>query len=671
MDSIKTQNDQPSNDQSTTVVHGLTSNRWKKIMTSMKRNISDPPLTLEAHNINYHIDPSKNTWTQRFVNVEMPWEWTTETNVRRKVLNDISFSVTSAHLLAILGGSGSGKTSLLNVLSQRADMSGVSGSVLIDGSKRDLEYMRDFSAYVMQDDFFMPQLTVTESLTFIAKLKLPSEFDKNDIKEQVNSLITELGLAHVANSKIGGEKVRGISGGERRRVSIAMQLLLDPKILFLDEPTSGLDSFTAYNLVEMLAKLAQKDKLVVMTIHQPRSNIFELFDQVMILTEGNIAYYGDAKRMSPYFESIGYKCPDHTNPCDFYVDIASLDRKSPRTEAESRKRVDKLIDAHRRNNVYARAYIFDGTEYDDIEAGFTPSSLVSSHDSASSKPPVVKHISTIQKFSVLTRRAILNHVEDYGFLLVQSLEALMMSLLLGVIFWQLQCDQDGVKDRFGLMFLIGGLYPYMIISDVIGDYCKEVPIFYREIQDGLYTVGPYFFSKILSELPEHSAFMILYSIPMYWMANLQADASLFFRVFGVTYMLVYCSRILSLFTAALMPSYQSAIFVTQAIYISCLLSSGYLVNMDNIMAGMKWFTNLSFTRWGYLGLCQTEMPGLNFTCTNLSSITCISTGEEALKSYSVDDYSVDIAVVAMWGWIFAFLMLFYICLKFIPQKPRD
>ncbi|RUS79955.1 hypothetical protein EGW08_012299 [Elysia chlorotica] len=140
-----------------------------------------------------------------------------------------------------------------------------------------------------------------------------------DGQHQVQAVIELMGLKHVAESRIGGAMIRGVSGGEKRRISIGLQLLKDPEILLLDEPTSGLDSFTARNLVSTLANLAhKKGKLVLMSVHQPRSDIVNMLDKIAILTGGQLAYLGTPSQMVPYFTGIGYTCPLNENPCDIY-----------------------------------------------------------------------------------------------------------------------------------------------------------------------------------------------------------------------------------------------------------------------------------------------------------------------------------------------------------------
>jgi ABC-type multidrug transport system ATPase subunit len=202
----------------------------------------------------------------------------------RVILNYVS-GFAKAQLLAILGPTASGKTCLLNALCNRIPYSRLSrleGEIIINGASSASKNISYVSAYVMQDDALFTYLTVEETLTLSAYFHFPPYTSKQNIQEAVSKTIRQLGLGKVSNSLIGGGKSRGISGGERKRVAIGKELITNPGIIFLDEPTSGLDSFQAQSVVESLKALATNGRLVITVIHQPRSSIFAMFDQVIL-----------------------------------------------------------------------------------------------------------------------------------------------------------------------------------------------------------------------------------------------------------------------------------------------------------------------------------------------------------------------------------------------------
>ena len=177
-------------------------------------------------------------------------------------------------------------------------------------------------------------MTVRECLEFAAKLKLPGSYHMK--MARVQELIQDLKLNKCQNTRIGGPLVKGVSGGERKRTSIGVELITDPSLIFLDEPTTGLDSFTATSVMEILGDLARKDgRTVISTIHQPNSDIFEMFDRLMLLARGKIIYFNEARLSVDYFASIGFQCPDLSNPADYFMTMMSIE--SIEMEAQSQR----------------------------------------------------------------------------------------------------------------------------------------------------------------------------------------------------------------------------------------------------------------------------------------------------------------------------------------------
>ena len=209
-------------------------------------------------------------------------------NAEEKVILDgVNGAVLPGQFLSIIGASGAGKTTLLNYLSGRLISTNLekSGEVLVNGVNRDqIRGFSAFSAYVQQDDILFQTMTVRECLEFAAKLKLPGTPQSKQMR--VENIIQELRLTKCQNTKIGGPLVKGVSGGERKRTSIGVELITDPYLVFLDEPTTGLDSFTATSVMETLKDLARTGRTIIQTIHQPNSDIFETMDRLTLLAKG-------------------------------------------------------------------------------------------------------------------------------------------------------------------------------------------------------------------------------------------------------------------------------------------------------------------------------------------------------------------------------------------------
>ena len=251
---------------------------------------------------------------------------TTKKFPSKTILDNVSGTVMPGQFLSIIGASGAGKTTLLNYLSGRLISKNLDkqGEIEINGVNRDnIKGFSAFSAYVQQDDILFQTLTVRECLEFAAKLKLPGTLQHK--LDRVDQIISELRLSKCQNTKIGGPLVKGVSGGERKRTSIGVELITDPSLIFLDEPTTGLDSFTATSVMETLKDLAMSGRTIVQTIHQPNSDIFEMFDRLMLLAKGKVIYFNEAKLAVDYFQNINYKCPELSNPADYFMSIMSIE----------------------------------------------------------------------------------------------------------------------------------------------------------------------------------------------------------------------------------------------------------------------------------------------------------------------------------------------------------
>lgn len=242
----------------------------------------------------------------------------------KQILNSLSGVAHPGEITAIMGASGAGKTTFLDILARKNKRGEVSGDFFVNGEKVGDVDFKAVVGFVDQEDTMLPTLTVHETILTSALLRLPRDMTKAAKEQRVTEVEKQLGIFHIKDSLIGSEegKGRGISGGEKRRVGIACELVTSPSILFLDEPTSGLDAYNAFNVIECLVTLAKDFKrTVIFTIHQPRSNIVALFDRLVLLAQGRPVYSGPFSQCQEYFDRIGYPCPLGFNIADFLVDL--------------------------------------------------------------------------------------------------------------------------------------------------------------------------------------------------------------------------------------------------------------------------------------------------------------------------------------------------------------
>lgn len=242
----------------------------------------------------------------------------------KTILSNIHAMAHPGEVTAIMGASGAGKTTFLDILARKNKRGTVSGHFLVNGEKVGDAAYKNVIGFVDQEDTMLPTLTVHETILTSALLRLPRSMGRAAKEQRVYEVEKQLGIHHIRDSLIGSEegKGRGISGGEKRRVGIACELVTSPSILFLDEPTSGLDAYNAFNVIECLVTLAKTyQRTVVFTIHQPRSNIVALFDRLILLAQGKTVYSGPFSQCQPYFDRIGYPCPPGFNIADYLVDL--------------------------------------------------------------------------------------------------------------------------------------------------------------------------------------------------------------------------------------------------------------------------------------------------------------------------------------------------------------
>nr|KAF6445733.1 hypothetical protein HJG63_000069 [Rousettus aegyptiacus] len=245
--------------------------------------------------------------------------------------------------MCILGSSGWGKTTLLDAMSRRLwHMGTLLRDVCVNGQ-----------ALRRDHDTLLSNLTAREMLRYTALLAIRGG-SSSYIQKKVEAVMAELSLSHMADQLIGNYDFGGLSNGERRRVSIAAQLLQDPSIMLFDEPTTGLDCMTANQIIVLLAELAHRDCIVIFTIHQPRSELFQLFDKIAILNYGELVFCGTPVEMLDFFNGCGYSCPEHSNPFDFYMDLTSVDTQSKEGEMETYRRVQMIESAYKKSAIYQK-----------------------------------------------------------------------------------------------------------------------------------------------------------------------------------------------------------------------------------------------------------------------------------------------------------------------------
>lgn len=237
----------------------------------------------------------------------------------KPILQKVTGSIEQGSLVAVMGGSGAGKSTFVNVLMGKTTNTG--GIVAVNNIPGQMKRYKKLTGYVPQDDIVLPELTVYENIIHSARIRLPRTWTITEIKNHVEAVIDCLELSHVRDSLVGSVGKPVISGGQRKRVSIGMELAAAPMAIFLDEPTSGLDATAASSIMRTLKAIARLGISVIVIIHQPRTEIFDLFDNLILLGNGQTIYEGPQPGVQQYFEGLGFRFPEHSNHADVITDI--------------------------------------------------------------------------------------------------------------------------------------------------------------------------------------------------------------------------------------------------------------------------------------------------------------------------------------------------------------
>eukprot|EP01041_Mallomonas_annulata_P000442 gene442-792_t len=603
---------------------------------------------------------------------------------RRPVLYRVSGSVNSCQLFAIMGPSGSGKSSLLNALAGRLPRTSkgkLTGQVLYDGNRlfksSSPNNFERVIGYVTQDDALFPYLTTRETLLMSAYFRLSTSSSNRDREDIVNSLLFDLGLTDVAESFVGGKDVRGISGGERKRLAIGVQLISLPDVVLLDEPTSGLDAFQAQSVMEAMRMMSNKGKVILAAIHQPRAAIFEMFDQLLILAEGATVYLGPAPNTIEYFSNRGFICPLHHNPPDFFLDIVSVDRRSDILLTASRKRIRFLLSNW---DLFAH-----GNEVND-DGEDVSNNNVNTRDESSGLPyettpspeggilPITQRMGqACHRFGLelqaLTWRAFVCQYRDLPGLAIRAVTSAFFAVIISLIFQNLGHTQRSIQDRIGLLYFIVLNQSFNPTIGALTTFTVELYVTRRERASGAYSSFPYFLSRVLCELSVLAILTTFFGIIVYWPTNLNRRVDKFFIFLALLNLGSWSSLAVGLTISAVSPSLAIANAMAAPVLIIFILFSGFYINLHSLPPGSDWVSYISFVKWAFESLAINEFSGASFECSvvNLQQGNCQQTGSDVLKRLSFQN-GLEMTVVPFIGLCIGYYIIAYICLCLNREK---
>lgn len=589
-----------------------------------------PPISLKFVDVKYKVGVEKDqlrSWMSCIMKKrgKDKEESSRKEKSEKRILKGITGYVQPGEVLALMGPSGSGKTTLLNLLSGRLQLASSAGIISTSSTStssqphrlqygtityNDMPYSKALKprmGFVTQDDVLYPHLTVKETLTYAALLRLPKDLTKEERMERAMEVIYELGLERCQNTVIGGPFLRGVSGGERKRVCMGQEILIDPSLLFLDEPTSGLDSTTALRIVHMLRKISQVGRTVVTTIHQPSSRIFHMFDKLILLSRGHMLYFGKASIVMDYFSSIGFSPQLAMNPADFLLDLASgnvvdmaLPKKLQDQQAEytstpfnaSGSNASCAISSIKLSPKAVREHLSRAYEGEKLcmEKLMSCEQDMGKHAWQWSERDW--NATWWSQFCVLYVRGLRERRHEYLSCL-RILQVLASALIIGCLWWHssIQTERQ-LADQVGLLFFIATYWGFFPLFTALFTFPQERAILAKERASDMYRLSAYFMARTLGDIPLDFCLPLLFHIIVYFMAHLRATSTAFFLTLLTILLSTIAAQGMGIAIGAIMMDLKKATTLASVALLTFMLSGGFFV--QSIPSFISWIRYISY-----------------------------------------------------------------------------
>jgi ABC-type multidrug transport system ATPase subunit/ABC-type multidrug transport system permease subunit len=496
-----------------------------------------------------------------------------------------------------MGPSGAGKTSLLNILAGRAASRGrieISSDVRLNNysvNPTDINVRKNI-AFVAQDDSLQVTSTPREAIYFSAKLRLPKNTPEHNLEKLVKKMLKELGLEHCADTIVGGELIKGISGGERKRTSVGVELVVRPAMVFLDEPTSGLDSFSAVQLCQVLKKVANAGSSVLFTIHQPASEIFNSFDRLILMNKGRVMFQGLVQEVPEYFKERGNPCPPNYNPADWIMNVAQSVAIPELNEKGFFPKDTRALPAAFTDKV-------DGKD----ELGIT----ITEHHSGDYDPtPPGLFFQVYMLFS----RELRNVRRDKVALGARFGLTIFLSTLIGIIFYDVgETDSkvsSNLQSHFGALIMVLLMSMFGTAQPALLAFPEERPVFLREYSTNHYSVISYFLSRLTMEAIITAAQILVQVLITYFLIGFQAG----FGMFYVTiYALAMSSTALAVLLGCSVEDPKLGQEMLPILFVPQMLFAGFFVTPDLIPVWLRWARYLCALTYGIRIMLVEEFDG--------------------------------------------------------------
>lgn len=571
---------------------------------------------------------------------------------KKSILKGVSGKFQSGELTAIMGPSGAGKSSLLNILTgfQNTGMGGTITTSTDEGNEGSRQYKKE-CCYILQDDRLTPLFTVKEAMSMASDLKLGHTLSPKAKRFLIDDILETLSLLEHKNTRC-----ERLSGGQKKRLSIALELIDNPPIMFLDEPTTGLDSSSSNQCIRMLKALARGGRTIVCTIHQPSASLFELFDHVYVLATGHCVYQGASLNTVPYLSSVGLQCPQYHNPADYLLEVANGDYGNFTDELAKAANCSSTCWRSIRTlpiEECANSLITDYAQQKAEKGDAFTKALI-----------LVNAPTEWTKFKILIHKSIMIQYRDWTVTHLKTVLHLLVGVLLGLTFYNAGNNGAMTFNNIGYLLISAVYLCYTAMMPAVLRFPNELPVLKKERFNNWYCLKTYYFAFLFVNVPMQAFFSATYASPSYVMSGQPMEIQRFLMFVGACIMTSLTAETVGIILGTLVNPVNGTFF---GAILTCfmLVLTGFLVLFAHMSIVFVWLSQLSFLRHALQALVAAVYGGRNevLPCPDDVIYCHYRSPETLLEEFSMSNPNFWFSISILLGFFVVLRIVAYFTLK--------